>query len=182
MVLWIIRINTEGSLNDILQCFDKFTVQNLRHFSSYIAETYIILFSFFPGSMIYLQLIHSGLTRVSSILFLLFEIKRVLVYNSTIFYFTDLFLLYIFIQNAYADRKNYKRKKANKLCLKGQIVIDSHSFLEYWQNRLIDVDRDSTLSIQYQCFYYIFFSTLWDIIFLCQYLHYNLVIFTTIIA
>ena len=27
--------------------------------------------------------------------------------------------------------KKYLRKKANKLCLMGQIVIESHSFLEY---------------------------------------------------
>ena len=48
---------------------------------------------------------HNGLTRVSSIRFLQFENKRVLVYNSTIFYLTDLFILYIFIQNVYADKK-----------------------------------------------------------------------------
>ena len=47
----------------------------------------------------------------------------------------DLFILYIFIQNAYADKKKYNRKKAYKLCLMGQIVIESNSFLEYWQNR-----------------------------------------------
>ena len=54
---------------------------------------------------IYIHSVHPGLTTVSSVWFLLFEIKRVLVYNSTIFYFTDLFILYIFIQNAYADKK-----------------------------------------------------------------------------
>ena len=42
---------------------------------------------------------HPELTRVNTIRFLLFEIKRVMVYNSTIIYFTDLFILYIFIQN-----------------------------------------------------------------------------------
>ena len=47
---------------------------------------------------------------VSSIWFLLFEIKRVLVYNSTIFYLTDLFILYFFIQNAHADKKVSKTK------------------------------------------------------------------------
>ena len=31
--------------------------------------------------------------------------------------------------------KKYFRKKAKKLCLMSQIVIKSHSFLEYWQNR-----------------------------------------------
>ena len=36
--------------------------------------------------------------------------------------------------------KKYLRKNANKLCLMGQIVIESHSFLEYWQNHLIHVE------------------------------------------
>ena len=54
--------------------------------------------------------IHTGLTRVSSIRFLLFEIKRVLVFNSIIIYFTDLFILYIFIQNAFANKKVFKKK------------------------------------------------------------------------
>ena len=78
---------------------------------------------------------HPGLTRVSSIRFLLFEIKRVLVY-STILYFTDLFNLYIFIQHALLTKK-YKTKKAYFLQIftnlqnLGQIVIESHSFLEY---------------------------------------------------
>ena len=31
--------------------------------------------------------------------------------------------------------KKYFIVKANKLCLMGQIVIESHSFLEYQQNR-----------------------------------------------
>ena len=47
---------------------------------------------------------------MSSVRFLLFEIKRVLVYNSTTFTFTDLFITYIFIQNAYADIKVSKEK------------------------------------------------------------------------
>ena len=58
---------------------------------------------------------HTGLTRVRSIRFLLFEIRRVLVLYSIIIYFTDLFILYIFIRNVYA------KKKANKLCLMGQL-------------------------------------------------------------
>ena len=37
--------------------------------------------------------------------------------------------------------KKYLRKKANKLCLMGQIVIENHSFLEYWQNREIHVEH-----------------------------------------
>ena len=77
--------------------------------------------------------LHPGLTRVRSIRFLLFEIKRILVYNSTIFYLTDLSIQYFFIQNAYADKK-YPRQKAKQLCLIGQIGIESHSFLKYWQN------------------------------------------------
>ena len=37
--------------------------------------------------------------------------------------------------------KKYLRKKAKKLCLMGQIVIENHSFLEYWQNREIHVEH-----------------------------------------
>ena len=33
----------------------------------------------------------------------------------------------------YANKK-YLRKKTKKLCLMSQIVVESHSFLEYWQN------------------------------------------------
>ena len=53
---------------------------------------------------------HPGLTRVSSIWFLLFEIKRVLVYTLTIFKLTDFFILYFFIQNIYAYKKVFKKK------------------------------------------------------------------------
>ena len=53
---------------------------------------------------------HPGLTRVSSIRFLLFEIKRAFVFNSTIFYLTDMFIIYFFLQNAYADKKVFKKK------------------------------------------------------------------------
>ena len=53
---------------------------------------------------------HPGLTRVSSIRFLLFEIKRVLVLNSIIIYFTDLFIFYMYIQNACANKKVFKKK------------------------------------------------------------------------
>ena len=48
---------------------------------------------------------HTGLT---SIRFLLFEIKRVLVFNSIIIYFTDLFILHI--QNAYPNKNVFKKK------------------------------------------------------------------------
>jgi len=54
--------------------------------------------------------VHPGLTRVRSIRSHLFEIKRVLVYNSTIFKLTDLFILYFSIQNVYADKKIFKKK------------------------------------------------------------------------
>ena len=57
---------------------------------------------------------HPGLTRVSSIRFLLFEIKRVLVYNSTILKLTDLFILFFFIQNAYDDKIVFMMKKCKK--------------------------------------------------------------------
>ena len=43
----------------------------------------------------------------------------------------------LFIQNVYAEKKYIK--KANKLCIMGQIVIESHSFMEYWQNRKMHV-------------------------------------------
>ena len=74
--------------------------------------------------------IHPGLTRVRSIQLLLFEIKRVLIYSSTILKLTDLIILYFFIYNVYDDKKVLKRK-ASKLCIMGQTVIESHSFLKY---------------------------------------------------
>jgi len=49
-------------------------------------------------------------TNQSSIWFLLFDIKLVLVINLTTFYLTDLFILYFFIQNAYADKKELKER------------------------------------------------------------------------
>ena len=51
---------------------------------------------------------HPGLTRVNSIRFLLFEIKRVLVFNSRIFQLRDLFMLFFFIQNVHSDKKVFK--------------------------------------------------------------------------
>ena len=51
---------------------------------------------------------HPQLTRERSIRFHLFEIKRVFVYNSTVFSLTDLFILYFFIQNVYANNKYFK--------------------------------------------------------------------------
>ena len=65
-----------------------------------------ILKSFFFNS----NIIHPKLTRVRSIWFLLFKLKRVLVYNSTLFNLTDLYILYFFIQNIYADKKVLKKK------------------------------------------------------------------------
>ena len=52
---------------------------------------------------------HPELTRERSIRFLLFEIKSVFVYNSTVFWLTDLFV-YTF---------------SLKICKRGQIVIES---------------------------------------------------------
>ena len=43
-------------------------------------------------------------------MFLLFEIKCVFVYISTIFKVTDLFILYFFIQNVYTNKKLFKNK------------------------------------------------------------------------
>ena len=45
-----------------------------------------------------------------SIWFLLFEIKRILVYNLTTFKLTGSFISYFFIQSAYADKKVFKKK------------------------------------------------------------------------
>ena len=75
---------------------------------------------------------HPELTIEKSIRFFLFEIKRVFVYNSTVFRLTDLFIQYSFIRNLYANKKVFK---IIKLCERGHIVIESHSFLKYWQNR-----------------------------------------------
>ena len=49
-----------------------------------------------------MQTLHPGLT---SIRFLLLEIKRVFFF----IYFTDFFILYFFIQNAYADKTVFKK-------------------------------------------------------------------------
>ena len=35
----------------------------------------------------------------------------------------------------YVPTKKYPKQKAKRLCLMGQIVIESHSFLEHLQNR-----------------------------------------------
>ena len=52
---------------------------------------------------------HPELTRVRSIWFLLFEIKRVLVYNSTLSKLSDLYILYFFLQNVYVNKKLFKK-------------------------------------------------------------------------
>ena len=77
------------------------------------------------------QLLHPGLTRVSSIRFLLFEIKRVLVYIIQQSFLLRICLFYTFSFKMHMPTKKYCRKKAYKLCLMGQIVIERHSFLEY---------------------------------------------------
>ena len=78
------------------------------------------------------------LTIERSISFLLFEIKRVFVYNSTIFKLTDLFILYFFIQNVHANKKVFK-KKGYKIMYKvsncdrksqlSEILIFIHSYI-----------------------------------------------------
>ena len=54
------------------------------------------------------NIIHPKLTRVRSIWFLLLEIKRVLVYNSTIFKLTDLFILYFHSKRIYRQKSIYE--------------------------------------------------------------------------
>ena len=46
----------------------------------------------------------------------LFEIKRVLVYNSTILKITDLYILYFFIQIVYANKKLFQKKGYKIMC------------------------------------------------------------------
>ena len=70
--------------------------------------------------------VHPGLIRVRSIRFILFEIQRVLVYNLTI-------NLQICALKRYMPTKKYWRKKAKQLYIMGEIVIESHNFMEYWQ-------------------------------------------------
>ena len=65
-----------------------------------------------------LFLLHPELSRERSIRFLLFEIKRVFVYISTIFKLTELFILNLFIPNVYANKKLFK-KKGYKIVYKG---------------------------------------------------------------
>ena len=50
-----------------------------------------------------------------SIRLLLLVIKRVFVYNSIIFKLTDLFILYFFIQNVYANKKVFVKKRSKFL-------------------------------------------------------------------
>ena len=72
---------------------------------------------------------HPKLTRVRSILCFLFEIKRVLVYDSTILKPTYLFIYTFHSKRIY--RQKVLKEKVEKLCLMGQIVAESHSFLKY---------------------------------------------------
>jgi len=65
---------------------------------------------------------HLELTRERSIRFLLFENKRVFVYNSTVLRLTDLFILYFFILNVYADKKVFK--------IKGYKIIKKESYCD----------------------------------------------------
>ena len=52
-------------------------------------------------------------------------------------------ILFFYIQNAYADKNSIYEKMQKKICLMGQIVIESYRFLEYWQNRWIHVSSSS---------------------------------------
>jgi len=70
----------------------------------------LIIFKLFVIKCSFSAKVHPELTRERSIRFLLFEIKRVFVYISTIFKLTDLFILYFFIQNVYANKKIFKIK------------------------------------------------------------------------
>ena len=62
---------------------------------------------------------YPGLTRVNSIWFLLFEIKRVLVYNSTIQKLTDFFIPYTFSFQIYMPSKKCSGKEAIKNMFNG---------------------------------------------------------------
>ena len=72
--------------------------------------------NFYSGCKNWLK--HPELTRERRIRSLLFEIKRVFVYNSTVFRLTDLFLLYFFIPNVYANKIIFKIK-VYEIMLKG---------------------------------------------------------------
>ena len=62
---------------------------------------------------------YPGLTKVNSIWFLLFEIKRVLVNNSTIQKLTDFFIPYTFSFQMYMSSKKCLGKKAIKNMFNG---------------------------------------------------------------
>ena len=53
-----------------------------------------------------------------------------MVYNSTLFKLRDLFILYFFIENVYADKKVFE-KKAEQFCIRGKVLNESRSFLKY---------------------------------------------------
>ena len=62
--------------------------------------TFILLMTWVLG--------HPGLTRVKCIRFLLFEIKRVLIYNLTIFKLTDLFIYILSLKMYMPSNKYFK--------------------------------------------------------------------------
>ena len=76
-------------------------------------------FMFFVVYFSVILLVNAPHRTYQSIRFLLFEIKHIFVFNSIIIYFTDLFLLYIFIQNAYANKKVFNKKGYRKSQLSG---------------------------------------------------------------
>ena len=76
------------------------------------------------------KIIHPKLTRVRSVWFHLFEIKRVLVYIIQQSLNLRICIYYTFSFKTYMPTKEYL-KKVKKLCIRGKIVIESHSFLKY---------------------------------------------------
>ena len=50
-------------------------------------------------------------------------------------------------------KKKYLRKKTNKLCLMGQIVVESHSFLEYYQGSSVFPTKENPWALE-TCVYF----------------------------
>ena len=117
------------SLLCILQfsCFLSTTVcsQNINKQNVNIADETLMDYSF---------LSHPGLTRVRGVRFLRFKVSHMcfdLLNNLQTYGFVCLILI---IWKVYVDKKIYQ-KQGKKIYLIRQIVIESHSFLENWQNR-----------------------------------------------
>ena len=115
---------------------------NLKALSVQVWIRYICFFKLFIFIWIWYRF-HPRQTRVRDIRFLLFQINRVLVYIYIIKQSFNLriCLFYTFSFKMYIPTKKHSRKKAKKLCLMCQIVTESHSCLEYRQNRKIHKPR-----------------------------------------